>query len=123
MYKFSDFFNENMTEEDARSRYWKLMDEIPWGAAAEIEELEEAYLPVRDKIMERENPVNQYSKYFSEDMSSDQARGQYFSLAAEIRKKGGTEADREELNKAYYPVSRKIVDRDFTLVCKGWIVD
>ena len=56
MYKFSDFFNENMTEEDARSRYWKLMDEIPWGAAAEIEELEEAYLPVRDKIMERENP-------------------------------------------------------------------
>ena len=123
MNKYSKYFNEDMTEEEIRRKYYSLMDKIPRGAIAEIEELEKAYIPVRDIIMERECPVNQYSKFFNENMSSNSIGAKYFSLIMQIRKNGGSETDLKELNKAYYPVRRKIDDRDSTMVYKGWIID
>ena len=123
MNKYSKYFNEDMTEDEIRRKYYSLMDKIPREAIAEIEELEKAYIPVRDIIMKRECPVNQYSKFFNENMSSNSIGAKYFSLRMQIRKNSGTEADLEELNKAYYPVRRKIDDRDSTMVYKGWIID
>ena len=128
MNQYAKYFNEDMTEEEIRHKYYSLMEELPWwteqdeNTKDEIEELWEAYVPVRDKIMDREGPAgNPYSKYFNAEMTDNQARGRFFSLALEMGKNGGTEADLEELNQAYRPISRKISDRESKLAQEGWL--
>lgn len=87
MNKYAKYFNEDMTEEEIRHKYYSLMEELPrWteqdeNTKDEIEELWEAYVPVRDKIMDRECPAgNPYSKYFNAEMTDNQARGRFFLL-------------------------------------------
>ena len=60
-----------------------------------------------------EELMNKYSKYFRENMTSDEARCKYFLLVNDISKNGiETEKEKEELMKAYKPIQEKILDRE-----------
>ena len=54
--------------------------------------------------------MNKYSKSFSEDMTSEQAMFQYFSLLKEAAKEG--DKAKEELTDAYKPIRSKITRRE-----------
>lgn len=59
---------------------------------------------------------NKFSRYFSEDLSSLQARGIFFILHDNLSK-----SELEELKKAYYPIANIIADKEAKLAEEGWM--
>ncbi len=65
----------------------------------------------------RNKQINRFSRYFSTDLSSNQARGIFFILLDNLPKN-----EIQDLKDAYYPIANKIYDRESKLSEEGWMI-